>query len=148
MILCVCRSLITQPPAPLTSVILAASLLLLFSLTLCKVALHDVWQVITASDSIEAIRRPRGINPPETFLIGVGMLVSAFILLVPMILHLRAGVQQRVNAGTAKSGRSDMLHAIWLTVLIALIAVPVNLVFKHSAGVLSVRALSPDVSYC
>lgn len=44
-------------------------------------------------------------------------------------LHLRAGVQQRVNAGTAKSGRSDMLHAIWLTVLIALIAVPVNLVF-------------------
>lgn len=63
-------------------------------------------------------------------------------------LHLRAGVQQRVNAGTANLADPDMLHAIWLTVLIALIAVPVNLVFGILLAWLVTRFNFPDVSYC
>lgn len=44
-------------------------------------------------------------------------------------LHLRAGIQQGADAGLQNLADPDMLHAIWLTVMIALIAVPVNLVF-------------------
>ncbi|STM15022.1 sulfate ABC transporter, permease protein [Escherichia coli] len=46
----------------------------------------------------------RPINWGKWFLIGIGMLVSAFILLVPMILYLRTGVQQRADAGFTESG--------------------------------------------
>lgn len=44
-------------------------------------------------------------------------------------LYFRAGVQQRDYARDGNLADPDMLHAIWLTVLIALITVPVNLVF-------------------
>ena len=41
-------------------------------------------------------------------------------------LYFRAGVQQRDYARAGKPADPDMLHAIWLTVLIALITVPVT----------------------
>lgn len=44
-------------------------------------------------------------------------------------LYFCSGVQQGVDARAGKLANPDMLHAIWLTVLIALITVPVNLVF-------------------
>ncbi len=44
------------------------------------------------------------INWGKWFLIGVGMLVSAFILVVPMPLHLYPGLQQRIDAGAGKPG--------------------------------------------
>lgn len=41
-----------------------------------------------------------------------------------------------------------MLHAIWLTVMIALIAVPVNTVFGILLARLVTRFNFPDASYC
>lgn len=69
------------------------------------------------------------INWGKWFLIGVGMLVSAFILLVPMIYIFVQAFSKGLMPVLQNLADPDMLHAIWLTVLIALIAVPVNLVF-------------------
>ncbi len=75
------------------------------------------------------------INWGKWFLIGVGMLVSAFILVVPMLYVFIQAFSKEVDAGAGKPGEpADMLHAIWLTVMIALITVPVNLVFRYLAG--------------
>lgn len=57
------------------------------------------------------------------------MLVSAFILLVPMIYIFVQAFSKGLMPVLQNLADPDMLHAIWLTVLIALIAVPVNLVF-------------------
>ncbi len=47
----------------------------------------------------------RPINWGKWFLIGIGMLVSAFILLVPMI-YIFVQAFSRTDAGVTKSGRS------------------------------------------
>ncbi len=70
----------------------------------------------------------RPINWGKWFLIGIGMLVSAFILLVPMI-YIFVQAFSKGLMPVLDLADPDMLHAIWLTVMIALIAVPVNLVF-------------------
>ncbi len=44
------------------------------------------------------------INWGKWFLIGVGMLVSAFILVVPMLYIFIRGLQQRIDAGAGKPG--------------------------------------------
>ena len=69
------------------------------------------------------------INWGKWFLIGTGMLVSAFILLVPMVYIFVQAFSKGLMPVLQNLADPDMLHAIWLTVLIALIAVPVNLVF-------------------
>lgn len=66
------------------------------------------------------------INWGKWFLIGTGMLVSAFILLVPMIYIFVQAFSKGLMPVLQNPADPDMLHAIWLTVLIALIAVPVN----------------------
>ena len=71
----------------------------------------------------------RPINWGKWFLIGIGMLVSAFILLVPMIYIFVQAFSKGLMPVLQNLADPDMLHAIWLTVLIALITVPVNLVF-------------------
>lgn len=62
-------------------------------------------------------------------LIILGVLVSILLLLVPLVSIFATAMAE----GLAVVGRNlkdaDMLHSIWLTVLIALITVPVNLVF-------------------
>ena len=67
------------------------------------------------------------INWGKWFLIGTGMLVSAFILLVPMIYIFVQAFSKGLMPVLHNLADPDMLHAIWLTVLIALIAVPVML---------------------
>ena len=79
----------------------------------------------------------RPINWGKWFLIGIGMLVSAFILLVPMIYIFVQAFSKGLMPVLQNLADPDMLHAIWLTVMIALIAVPVNLVF----GILLALAL-------
>ena len=69
------------------------------------------------------------INWGKWFLIGTGMLVSAFILLVPMVYIFVQAFSKGLMPVLHNLADPDMLHAIWLTVMIALIAVPVNLVF-------------------
>ena len=69
------------------------------------------------------------INWGKWFLIGVGMLVSAFILVVPMLYIFIQAFSKGFMPVLENLANPDMLHAIWLTVMIALITVPVNLVF-------------------
>ncbi|MGQ7115170.1 hypothetical protein ACUOFC_58350, partial [Escherichia sp. TWPC-MK] len=59
------------------------------------------------------------------------MLVSAFILLVPMIYIFVQAFSKGLMPVLQNLADPDMLHAIWLTVMIALIAVPVNLMFGN-----------------
>ncbi len=80
----------------------------------------------------------RPINWGKWFLIGIGMLVSAFILLVPMIYIFVQAFSKGLMPVLQNLADTDMLHAIWLTVMIALIAVPVNPVF----GILLARLVT------
>ncbi|SPW12943.1 Sulfate transport system permease protein CysW [Cronobacter sakazakii] len=69
------------------------------------------------------------INWGKWLLIGIGMLLSAFILVVPMVYIFAKAFSDGLMPVLENIANPDMLHAIWLTVLIALITVPVNLVF-------------------
>ncbi|SQK75847.1 Sulfate transport system permease protein CysW [Tatumella ptyseos] len=62
-------------------------------------------------------------------LITVGVLLSVLILVIPLISILWEALGKGVLASLHNLEDPDMLHAIWLSVMIALITVPVNLVF-------------------
>lgn len=62
-------------------------------------------------------------------LIGLGVLFSTLILVIPLISIFWEALGSGVMAAWHNLEDRDMLHAIWLSVLIALITVPVNLVF-------------------
>ncbi|MFS7240528.1 sulfate/thiosulfate ABC transporter permease CysW [Serratia proteamaculans] len=74
------------------------------------------------------IERPR-VNWGKWTLIGIGVLFSVLLLVVPIISIFAEAFSKGVGAMWGNLIDRDMLHAIWLTVLIALITVPFNLVF-------------------
>ena len=74
-----------------------------------------------------AERQP--VNWGKWLLIGVGALVSFLLLVVPMISIFWEALSKGIVASLSNLKDGDMLHAIWLTILVALITVPVNLVF-------------------
>ena len=77
------------------------------------------------------------------FLIGTGILVSAFILIVLMVIYIFVRAFSKGLMPVPQNlANLDMLHAIWLTVMIALITVPVNLVFGISCWRLVTRLTS------
>jgi len=73
--------------------------------------------------------RQRGINWGKWTLIAIGMLFSFLLLVVPVISIFSEAFSKGIMPALDNISNPDMLHAIWLTVLIALITVPVNLVF-------------------
>lgn len=75
----------------------------------------------------------RPINWGKWFLIGIGMLVSAFILLVPMIYIFVQAFSKGLMPVLQNLADPDMLHAIWLTVMIADCRTGKHGV-RHSAG--------------
>ena len=113
----------------IASVILAASLLL----CLYQHPAESLWSTRGRSLMAEVTQLKRydapRINWGKWFLIGVGMLVSAFILVVPMIYIFVQAFSKGLMPVLENLANPDMLHAIWLTVMIALITVPVNLIF-------------------
>ncbi|WP_413727905.1 sulfate/thiosulfate ABC transporter permease CysW [Sodalis sp. RH19] len=62
-------------------------------------------------------------------LIGTGMVISLLFLVIPMGYIFVTALAEGLAPVWRNLNDSDMLHAIWLTVLVALIAVPVNVVF-------------------
>lgn len=72
--------------------------------------------------------RPR-VNWGKWTLIAIGVLFSVLLLVVPMMSIFAEAFSKGVGAMWSNLLDPDMLHAIWLTVLIALITVPFNLVF-------------------
>ncbi|CAI1864908.1 sulfate/thiosulfate ABC transporter permease CysW [Serratia proteamaculans] len=74
------------------------------------------------------VERPR-VNWGKWTLIGIGVLFSVLLLVIPIISIFAEAFSKGVGAMWGNLIDRDMLHAIWLTVLIALITVPFNLVF-------------------
>lgn len=68
-------------------------------------------------------------NWSKWLLIAVGMLVSFGLLVVPLIAIFASAFSDGVTAMFSNLKDGDMLHSIGLTVLMALITVPANLVF-------------------
>ncbi|WP_345828499.1 sulfate/thiosulfate ABC transporter permease CysW [Erwinia sp. HDF1-3R] len=62
-------------------------------------------------------------------LIALGMLISLGLLVVPLIAIFVSAFSGGIGAILSNIKDGDMLHSIWLTILMALITVPVNLVF-------------------
>ncbi|WP_340607860.1 sulfate/thiosulfate ABC transporter permease CysW [Xenorhabdus bharatensis] len=69
------------------------------------------------------------MNWGKWFLIGAGMVISILFLVIPIAWIFLTAFSQGIDIFTQNLVDPDMLHAIWLTVLIALITVPINLVF-------------------
>lgn len=62
-------------------------------------------------------------------LIATGIIISLGLLVVPLIAIFASAFSDGVIAMFSNLKDGDMLHSIWLTILMALITVPVNLVF-------------------
>ncbi|PHM61438.1 sulfate/thiosulfate ABC transporter permease CysW [Xenorhabdus ishibashii] len=73
-------------------------------------------------------QRP-SINWGKWLLIGTGVLFSLLLLIIPMAWIFLTAFSKGIDMVAQNLFNSDMLHAIWLTVMIALITVPLNLVF-------------------
>ncbi|BBV03917.1 sulfate/thiosulfate ABC transporter permease CysW [Providencia rettgeri] len=69
------------------------------------------------------------INWGKWLLIVIGLLFSFLLLVIPIVWIFITAFQKGLDAVLLNLADPDMLHAIGLTVLIALITVPVNLVF-------------------
>ncbi|MFI8418651.1 sulfate/thiosulfate ABC transporter permease CysW [Serratia sp. NPDC078593] len=78
--------------------------------------------------AFNGVERPR-VNWGKWVLITIGVLFSLLILVIPMVSIFANALSQGVGEMWRNLLEPDMLHAIWLTVLIALITVPVNLIF-------------------
>ncbi|CAI0693297.1 Sulfate transport system permease protein CysW [Serratia quinivorans] len=74
------------------------------------------------------VERPR-VNWGKWTLIGIGVLFSVLLLVVPIISIFAEAFSKGIGVMWSNLVDHDMLHAIWLTVLIALITVPFNLIF-------------------
>lgn len=68
-------------------------------------------------------------NWSKWLLIATGIIISLGLLVVPLIAIFASAFSEGLMAVFSNLQDSDMLHSIWLTVLMALITVPVNLVF-------------------
>ncbi len=73
--------------------------------------------------------RRSGFNWGKWTLISLGVLISFLLLVVPVASIFAQAFSKGLMPALHNIADPDMLHAIWLTVMIALITVPVNLVF-------------------
>ncbi|HEI8866602.1 sulfate/thiosulfate ABC transporter permease CysW [Serratia sp. AKBS12] len=78
--------------------------------------------------AFNGVERPR-VNWGKWTLIAIGALFSLLLLVIPMISIFANAFSEGFGEMWRNLVEPDMLHAIWLTVLIALITVPVNLIF-------------------
>lgn len=62
-------------------------------------------------------------------LISAGLLLTFFILIIPLVWIFVTALSDGIGGVVRALAEADMLHAIWLTVIVALITVPVNLIF-------------------
>ncbi|WP_145554661.1 sulfate/thiosulfate ABC transporter permease CysW [Yersinia canariae] len=83
------------------------------------------------------------INWGKWTLIAIGALFSFLLLVIPMVWIFITAFSKGIAVVGQNLFDSDMLHAIWLTVLVALITVPVNLVFGVVLAWLVTRFVFP-----
>ncbi|KMW72867.1 sulfate/thiosulfate transporter permease subunit [Photorhabdus luminescens subsp. luminescens] len=83
--------------------------------------------MVELSESHVAQRPP--ISWGKWTLIMTGVLFSILLLVIPIVWIFMTAFSKGIEVVTQNLFDPDMLHAIWLTILIALITVPVNLIF-------------------
>ncbi|NDK98843.1 sulfate/thiosulfate ABC transporter permease CysW [Photorhabdus bodei] len=83
--------------------------------------------MVELSESYVAQRPP--VNWAKWTLIITSVLFSILLLVIPIVWIFMTAFSKGVEIVTENLLDPDMLHAIWLTILIALITVPVNLIF-------------------
>ena len=91
---------------------------------------------------INGVARPP-INWGKWTLIAIGALFSFLLLVIPMVWIFITAFSKGIEVVGQNLLDPDMLHAIWLTVLVALITVPVNLVFGVVLAWLVTRFVFP-----
>lgn len=69
------------------------------------------------------------INWGKWVLIATGIFFSLILLIIPIVWIFITAFSKGIELVVQNLIDPDMLHAIWLTILVALITVPVNLVF-------------------
>ncbi|QXO66701.1 sulfate/thiosulfate ABC transporter permease CysW [Morganella morganii] len=62
-------------------------------------------------------------------LITAGLLLTFVILIIPLVWIFVTALSDGIGGVIRALAEADMLHAIWLTLIVALITVPVNLIF-------------------
>ncbi|CNC39767.1 sulfate/thiosulfate ABC transporter permease CysW [Yersinia pseudotuberculosis] len=83
------------------------------------------------------------INWGKWTLIVIGAVFSFLLLVIPMVWIFITAFSKGIAVVGQNLLNPDMLHAIWLTVLVALITVPVNLVFGVVLAWLVTRFVFP-----
>ena len=78
--------------------------------------------------------RGQALNPGKLLLIGAALLVLAVMLVLPLFVVFGEALAKGIGAYFAALGDRDTLLAVRLTLLIALIAVPLNLCFGIAAA--------------
>ncbi len=76
-------------------------------------------------------------------LILTGVVLSILFLVVPIAWIFMTAFSKGIEIFTDNLLDSDMLHAVWLTLLIALITVPINMLFGISMAWLVTRFRFP-----
>lgn len=70
---------------------------------------------------------PKGFH--QWFLVSLGLFLVALFLVVPLVLIFTKALSGGIDLLTANLSERYMVHAIWLTLFVALVTVPVNVVF-------------------
>lgn len=92
---------------------------------------------ITVHASGEASKRPRHITesgPVQWLLIGLALLFLGFIVLLPLVSVFVEAFKKGVGVYIDSITEPDALSALRLTLIVALIAVPVNTIFGIAAA--------------
>lgn len=113
----------------IASVILAASLILLFGINTLQSRFWSACGRALMANISQLRPRREPVNWGKWSLIGLGVVISAFILVVPMASIFAIAFSKGIMPVLQNLVDPDMRNAIWLTLLIAVITVPVNLVF-------------------
>ncbi|MCW7763619.1 sulfate/thiosulfate ABC transporter permease CysW [Photorhabdus luminescens] len=97
--------------------------------------------MVELSESYVAQRPP--VNWGKWTLIMTGVLFSILLLVIPIVWIFMTAFSKGIEVVTQNLFDPDMLYAIWLTILIALITVPVNLIFGVMIAWLATRFQFP-----
>lgn len=82
---------------------------------------------------------PRQSRLVPRLLIGLAVALTAVFVLIPLAFIFTRAFEQGLRAFSANILSPDTLHAIWLTALVAVIVLPINLAFGIAAAWLIAR---------
>ncbi len=81
-----------------------------------------------------APRAPYRTSRTPAILITIGVILTALFIAAPLFVIFDQALSKGVDVFRANIMHSDTLHAIWLTVLTALVVLPINIAFGIAAA--------------